>query len=334
MGNFCASNEPTLQDKLQHQLCRIVLEYEKLELICGYIAIFEMCASQRTALSTSMSHHSSNVSPELLSAIPNHSNSISNNDGDNEDVSNGSIIQHTAQNTQQNAVNTQHNVSIHSYHAHSSSTRSNLKVKEKKEIQKIIDLDYKQFYEWKINEIMKRNPNITEQELADNHGLILNTSSNNIFSKSNPLISIFKDDEKENLLQKENMMSIHDAPSSTNNIHHIKDILKNNDIKSSVQSLGDTTDQLLQILDRAKILQLHANNLSNAQNNKIIHIRGNKQTIFSYYLILNRYIIISYAQSKSEYLSFMEWIKIQGKLEKLQITLKDIQALLGGDTKN
>jgi len=69
------------------------------------------------------------------------------------------------------------------------------------------------------------------------------------------------------------------------------------------------------------------------QNNKIIHIRGNKQTIFSYFLILNTHIIIAYAQSKCETLGFMEWIKIQSKLEKLEVTLKDIELLLLSEEK-
>ena len=115
-----------------------------------------------------------------------------------------------------------------------------------------------------------------------------------------------------------------------NDMMSIRELLKNNDIKSSVQSLGDTTDQLCEILDRAKILHKMGDSLGK----KIIHIRGNKQTIFSYYLLEKNYVIISYAQSKSETLEFMEWIKIQNKLEKLEITLKDIQELLRARKKN
>merc|ERR1712228_1095612 len=290
MGNLCVSNEPSLEDKLKDQLCRIVLEYEKLELECGYIAIFQMVVASRP------------LSPDLQPITPNHGNSA---------------YYRTTQQTMTNYNNYENNANDKKHH-HSSSTRSNLKVKEKKEIQKIIDLDYEQFNQWKIDEIIQKNPNITEQELRDNHGLSSNSSSNNLFPPFSSInVSKFggNSDEKEKLLQQQQQKSNVNSQSSVsaqyeslrekNGIHHIKKTLQNNDIKSSVQSLGDTTDQLFEILDRAKILH----KMRNVQNNKIIHIRGNKQTIFSYYLILNTHIIISYAQSKSDPLGFMEWIK-------------------------
>ena len=305
MGNLCVSNEPSIEDKLRDQLCRIVLEYEKLELECGYIALFQMLVASRP------------LSPDLQAVTPTHGNS-------------------THYGTAQTIVANSNGLD-HSHHHHNSSTRSNLKVKEKKEIQKIIDLDYEQFNQWKIDEIMQKNPNITEQELRDNHGLSLSSSSNYIFPPFASMnVSKFggNSDEKEKLLQQQRQHK-GNSPNSTgsdyeslnerNGIHQIKRTLQNNDIKASVQSLGDTTDQLFEILDRAKIIH----KMRNTQNNKIIHVRGNKQSIFSYYLILNTHIIISFAQSKSVPLEFLEWIKIQSKLEKLEVTLKDIEALLG-----
>jgi len=305
MGNLCVSNESSLEDKLKDQLCRIVLEYEKLELECGYIAIFQMVVASRP------------LSPDLQPITPNNGNSTYYNNYEN-------------------------NSNDKKHHHHNSSTRSNLKLKEKKEIQKIIDLDYEQFNQWKIDEIIQKNPNITEQELRDNHGLSStnSSSSNNLFPPFSSInVSKFggNSDEKEKLLQQQQKSNIKNQSVSSqyeslrekNGIRHIKKTLKNNDIKSSVQSLGDTTDKLFEILDRAKILH----KMRNVQNNKIIHIRGNKQTIFSYYLILNTHIIISYAQSKSDPLGFMEWIKIQSKLEKLEVTLKDIELLLTEEMK-
>merc|ERR1712129_62629 len=169
---------------------------------------------------------------------------------------------------------------------------SNLKVKEKKEIQKIIDLDYDEFTQWKFDQIVQKNPSITEQELKENHGLSLNSSSNNLFPPFSSMnVSKFggNSDEKEVLLQQkgnsQSSVALHyESLKERNSIHQIKKTLQTNDIKSCVQSLGDTTDQLFEILDRAKIIHKKRN----TQRNKIIHIRGSKkQTIFSYYLILN-----------------------------------------------
>jgi len=361
MGNLCVSNEPTFADKLREQLCHIAQEYESLELICGYIGIFEMVLSSsnrviQSADSSTFSpigHHSSSYSYYA------HTQSQSVHHANHEHEHQSEYNAYDEHNHHHNEADS----SEHRHHHNNSSTRSNLKVKEKKEIQILTDLDYAQFYQWKIEQVYKVNPNITDQELKSQYGLIVNASSNNILSSihlnNNPLIDIGakianisndsnQDDEKEKLLKQQQQQQNQQqgqkgsaqkalpsmdaqqvdaaAPQqqSENEMISIKNILKNNDIKSSVQSLGDTTNQLCEILDRAKILHKMRDDLAK----KVIHIRGNKQTIFSYYLLLNRYIIISYAQYKSECLEFGEWIKIQGKLEKLEITLKDIEALL------
>ena len=102
---------------------------------------------------------------------------------------------------------------------------------------------------------------------------------------------------------------------------YCQDVLKTDEIISSVRSLGETTNKLCEILEKAKRIRA-----------RVIHIRGNKQTIFSYYLIGDdedpNHIIISYARSRANILEFMEWVRIQSKLEKLEGILRDITALL------
>ena len=438
MGNLCSANEITYDDLLREQLCRIVQQYEKLELICGYIGIFKMVAASSLRTNNgdpSTPSHNANNSLYPGSSSPNKNTYNKYRDGyNNNDTNNGQsnnhigndvdmvedVINnggHSNNNNYNNNNSTNFNYLVPdktmttnrsddniydekvehdldklngnldidnmstmndsnggggNHHKNNSSTRSNMKLKEKKEIQIVVDLDYSQFYQWKIDQVLKTNPNISDQELRDNYGLIKSASSNNIFQSTmisnNPLIQVFtkdddnkyENDEKQRLLlqyeqtqngqrggQQNGQQSQQQNGGLNGNgqqnvllndvLHNndiknidIKNMLKNNDIKSSLQSLGDTTDQLCEILKKAKILHKMRDGLTK----KIIHIRGNKQTIFSYYLISNKFIIISYAQSKSQYLGLLEWIKIQSKLEKLEITLKDIDILLQQEGKN
>ena len=371
MGNLCTSNEITFEDRLREQLCQIVEQYDKLELTCGYIGIFEMVLGGQIAQShanTPNNHHlNGNVGyPGTKSNTPNNGyyngnhNNVNttsfpyNNHNDDAAIIYGGGSEENLYDDDEDEIKYNRQTiddfsdnldeeEPNGHHQNSSSTRSNLKVKSKKEIQIICDLDYGQFNQWKIDQVLKANPNISDEELKKTYNLVKsNTSTNNIFQSrmisNSPLIQVFtsnEDDEKQRLLmsqKKPSDNSLQNPPSGpiiNDNIHDIRNILDSNDIRASIQSLGDTTDQLCEILGRAKILHKMKDDLSK----KIIHIRGHQQTIFSYYLLKSKYIIISYSQSKSGSLSFIEWIKIQSKLEKIEITLKDIEILLDDEEK-
>ena len=191
---YVHQNEITFKDRLREQLCQIVEQYGKLEfkvVLGGQIA--------QSHANTPNNHHlNGNVGyPGTKSNTPNNGyyNGNHNNvnttsfpynnhnddaaliygggseenlyDDDEDEIKyNRQTIDDFSDNLDEEEPN--------GHHQNSSSTRSNLKVKSKKEIQIICDLDYGQFNQWKIDQVLKANPNISDEELKKKHILWLN----------------------------------------------------------------------------------------------------------------------------------------------------------------
>ena len=144
MGSVFAGNEETMEDKLRHDLCVIAEQYEQFGLHCRYCGIYVI---ERAS------------ADEQLSALTNHStvDSSSAYPGPNfyskqqlQSTHNNKVSHHDASHSRSHSASLSQN---HIYH--SSSIRSNaLKAKEKREIGKITDVDYKQFYQWKIDQVI------------------------------------------------------------------------------------------------------------------------------------------------------------------------------------
>ena len=363
MGNMLSSNEETLEDKLDAQLIRIVDEYQQMDLNMVYIAIFKI--QELESQPPSQRHTSPAPSGAGISGIEAISSPASSTfphpvyHGDSHSHNPGYPGSSQPSQDTLHGHSQSHSAIVPQLH-HQSGARSNIKhIKTKQEIKRITDLEEPMLslYQSKERQIVKQFTNITEQEkrlheLRRKHGFDVNAFPNTNKFPSLSSLSPMKlkgsgggaVDEKEKMGPKEsissaanNDQSIKVSPSTLHCGSFLcsdimlwfvfQDVLRTNDIISSVRSLGDTTDKLCEILDKAKVIRK-----MKGVGSPVIHIRGHKNTVFSYYLIGDcrdaNHIIISYARSASEKLEFMEWIKIQSKLEKLEGVLRDINTLL------
>ena len=103
-----------------------------------------------------------------------------------------------------------------------------------------------------------------------------------------------KMDEKKDELRSEEQQRLLTNANKNETKHELKEI-KDGLNGQTIGSLNETTSKLLDILKEAKLLQ----KIAQTSNNKTIHIRGNKLTLFSYYLISYKYCCITFVQSNT-----------------------------------